>query len=148
VIGWRNFGWRRYRVNRRTFLKGVAGAVALMLAPAPIHKLAERFAPRLVLWGDGVHDDAPALNAMLRGEDVEVRDSAAHVEPGMVWLAAGTYRLGSTLHFDGKTGLRGLTATDSTFAGTADPLIRVDLPDAEGFKFHHNTVTQERGEAI
>ncbi len=54
--------------NRRQFLRGslsIVGALAL-----PDFRLSYPDLP--VLWGDGVHDDADALNALARGEPFAV----------------------------------------------------------------------------
>lgn len=82
-------------MQRRTFLKGLVGAATLALVPLP------EFAPeqKYILWGDGYHDDAPALQALFDGkhEQVEVRNDRVRVEGDSVHLGGGTYRLGDTI---------------------------------------------------
>jgi hypothetical protein len=53
-------------MQRRSFFKLIAGA---MLAPVAAKASALVGAPLLI--GDGVHNDGPAINALLRGEVVE-----------------------------------------------------------------------------
>lgn len=50
--------------TRRQFFQLIAGA-----ALTPVLARAGTIHP--VLWGDGIHDDAPALNALFRGDVVE-----------------------------------------------------------------------------
>lgn len=63
-------------ISRRSFLKGLAGILAAASAPAilpngiimPIRQL---WTPdKLILWGDGEHDDAVALQAFVDGYEV------------------------------------------------------------------------------
>lgn len=51
-------------LSRRLFLGGLATVAAVAASPL------RPYTP--VLWGDGVHDDAPALNAWIRGEPVRI----------------------------------------------------------------------------
>ena len=75
-------------MDRRTFLLGTASIAATVVA-APTFA-----APRQTLWGDGVHDDAPALNALMRGEVVMTPAGDAIADAK---ISGGTYRMGSTL---------------------------------------------------
>lgn len=52
-------------LNRRFFLGG-----ALAVAGSAFVPLVGFSKPQLRLWGDGVHDDTEALNALFAGEDV------------------------------------------------------------------------------
>lgn len=62
-------------MDRRGFLRGMAGVLAAGLAPAvlssgvimPIRQL---IVPGLILWGDGIHDDTAALQAFFDGKPV------------------------------------------------------------------------------
>lgn len=55
-------------MSRRLFLGGL-----VTIAAATQVRAVDR---RPILWGDGIHDDAPALNAWLRGEPVRIMDDA------------------------------------------------------------------------
>jgi hypothetical protein len=56
-----------FNTTRRRFIQLVGAALALVKAPVPAIA-----APLPRLMGDGIHNDAPAINAMLRGEMVEI----------------------------------------------------------------------------
>lgn len=57
--------------TRRTFFKLLAGAAAVVALPA------STFIPDApMVWGDGIHDDAPGLNALIRGDAVQFADPA------------------------------------------------------------------------
>lgn len=54
-------------LSRRGFLATLAALPAVAALPAlPV------IAPKFTLWGDGIHNDAPALNALMRGEGADV----------------------------------------------------------------------------
>lgn len=57
--------------DRRSFLKGVLSLGLVAALPTPILVLA-----RPTIWADGIHDDAPGLNAMLAGEPFDVASEA------------------------------------------------------------------------
>lgn len=95
--------------TRRSFLLGLTAAFA---APAVVRadSLMKLWVPPLpIVWGDGVHDDAPGLNALLAGERaaiksgcVGVRGPATVVALGANLLIASTITLhkGSSLFVD------------------------------------------------
>jgi hypothetical protein len=56
-----------FNTTRRRFIQIVGAALALVKAPVPAIAT-----PLPRLMGDGIHNDAPAINAMLRGEMVEI----------------------------------------------------------------------------
>lgn len=77
------------KLTRRGFFGFLAGAAAFVASPL-------RASPRFTLWGDGVHNDGPALGALLRGEGAGVAfmPGAGSWHDGVVWLTADrTYRL-------------------------------------------------------
>jgi hypothetical protein len=85
--------------------------------------------------GDGVADDAPAINEAIAAVAATINDTGAarEVAGGFIYLPKGTYRLGSKLVGSNKVGLRGdgpassrLIAA-STFSDTA--LIENELQD-------------------
>lgn len=100
-------------MNRRHFFKLLAGA-AIAPVIAKVASVADA-APLPQLWADGLHDDAPALNALFRGDVVEwmgAGEMPVHVERGedgrlSVWLGGGTYLTQSTIVLgDGIGGFR------------------------------------------
>lgn len=81
-------------MNRRWFLGGslgIAGAVAL-----PALKLVDPDIP--VLWGDGIHDDADALNALAGGEPFVV-DNTGLFEYGSGYLKGGEFLISRPVIF-------------------------------------------------
>lgn len=98
--------------TRRDFLKGTAGLATLALVPKWLVGPASRMLdhPAIpILYGDGEHDDAPALQALVDGKPVDAsRDKAATVHPdGSFVLASGTYLIRRTVRIP-KGGPRGL----------------------------------------
>ena len=59
-------------ISRRSFFRLAVGAAAVVAVPIPLGDVAR--IP--VLYGDGVHDDAEGLNALIRGEEVSFADPA------------------------------------------------------------------------
>lgn len=93
--------------RRRTFLTGL---VALPVASAfPIRN-------RPVLWGDGIHDDQPAFQAIVDGDNDIVAMPGSHVawRDGRWTADGGTYRLGEYLDLGGPGSL---TIINSDFIG-------------------------------
>jgi hypothetical protein len=87
--------------TRRGFLGAMLAAAA---APAIIRpaSLMPIYIPKpriLTLWGDGIHDDTAALQALIDGERVIGLDG----RPMAGMLAGGVYRLTDTLVFDPGT---------------------------------------------
>ena len=68
------------RMNRRGFFRLVAGAA---LAPV-VAKVGQAFPLPPILWGDGVHDDTAALQALIDGEIVEFADRT--IADGCGWI--------------------------------------------------------------
>ena len=64
-------------IDRRAFLAGLGATAAV--AAAPVAFAAEAMP---VLYCDGVHDDAPALQALFDGRPLHLSD---YVTPGSVW---------------------------------------------------------------
>lgn len=81
-------------MKRRTFL---AGAVSLIAVPV----LAKYSFAKPRIWGDGVHDDANGLQALLNGEPF-VTDLPGiwqdGVVDGSVYLTGGIFKVGKTLY--------------------------------------------------
>jgi hypothetical protein len=90
-------------MKRRTFFQLLAGA---MLAPAVV-KLGGPVLPYLA--GDGINNDAPALNALLRGEAVEFAPSlqfegVGWVTPTRLVLPKGEFMLMEPVRMIGQDG--------------------------------------------
>ena len=93
--------------------------------PAPAPQLALTDVRSLGAHGDGVHDDAAAINAALA--------AAAQSGGGVVYLPAGTYLVGQTLLFPSE---RPVTLAGSGAGSTTIKLkdgANVDLVSQEGF---------------
>ncbi|MEQ9565484.1 MAG: hypothetical protein RLN85_06670 [Pseudomonadales bacterium] len=88
-------------MNRRSFFKLTAGAA---IAPVAA-KLVNPLTP--VLWGDGVHDDTSALQALLDGEVVEFANpstaSGAGWSENIFRMPGGIFRLSKGVEFKGKS---------------------------------------------
>lgn len=103
-------------VSRRSFLGG-----ALTVAAASLVPVAAFTDPVPVLWGDGEHDDAPALQALIDGKPFEVAGSGfiARGFGDSYELKGGKFLLGQGLHFrdNGRTGrfIRNDFIASSTF---------------------------------
>lgn|SRR5574343_681600 len=78
--------------SRRSFLRGVLslGAAAVVLPKVS-------FLP--VIVGDGIHDDAPGLNALFRGEPVNILADGVRLlrNAANIELSGGKFALGSPL---------------------------------------------------
>jgi len=94
--------------TRRGFLGAMLAACA---APAivkasslmPIYVPKIIAPPYLTLWGDGVHDDTLALQAMIDGKEVVRHDGASFSRnpDGAIFLASGTYAVSSAIRLTG-----------------------------------------------
>lgn len=87
----------------KTTRRGFLGSL-LALAAAPAIVRADslmKITPidRLILWGDGVHDDAAALQALIDGRSVIRRDGSIfhRDQDGGIILTSGTFAVGSTI---------------------------------------------------
>lgn len=93
-------------MDRRAFLRN-AGLLAAGVVAANQLEVVERLGWRRrffslwaapTLWGDGVHDDAPALNALFRGEKINDRTGGmVRVHGHMVSLSNGHFMLSEPL---------------------------------------------------
>lgn len=75
--------------TRRGFL---AACIATCTAPMIVRasSLTPLSAPKLYLYGDGFHDDAPAFNALLRGDkNVIILNNCVTVTGDVMYLGAG-----------------------------------------------------------
>jgi len=78
-------------VSRRSFLRGVL-AVSVVAATAKL-AIAEHIP---TLYGDGMHDDAPALNALFSGKPFRVDNETIVASDGQ--LNGGSFAIKSTVH--------------------------------------------------
>jgi hypothetical protein len=80
----------------------LAGA---MIAPV-LPKIALSGPAMPILWGDGIHDDAPALKAFMRGDIIEFADARMGA-PNIGWegvrltLPRGVFKLNAPISIDG-----------------------------------------------
>lgn len=89
-------------LSRRGFLGGI---LALGAAPAIIkaESLMKLYVPpKLILWGDGIHDDTRALQAAINGEEVIVKDMASTilVTPKRIRIRDGNYLISDTVYIN------------------------------------------------
>jgi len=86
-------------VKRRGFLASLG---LLLAAPAVVRaeSLMKLVTPRLILWGDGVHDDTAALQALMDGKSVVSSHNAIRVDK-FVSVQGGLYRLTAPIHIRG-----------------------------------------------
>lgn len=78
-------------VSRRAFLRGTIALAASTTLSFP--RLAHAIP---AIYGDGVHDDAPGLQALLDGEPFRVKGTGFVAQSGRLY--GGSFKLGSTLH--------------------------------------------------
>ncbi len=108
------------RPTRRGFLGALLAASA---APAIVkaESLMKIWVPpRLTLWGDGLHDDTAALQALLDGNPVRAMfNGVAEVTPGgVVVLSRGVFKTSAPLVVRGDTKAR---ISDSHFRRAPTP---------------------------
>lgn len=115
-------------MDRRSFLqKSSAGALGLSLVPSILAAT-----DRSTLWGDGLHDDADAVEAVLNREQVSVAYPGRFhtVEPGTLAPASGTlFRLDRTPQIDNPDGF--LLQGGVFHLYGADHLLELSAPRAQ-----------------
>lgn len=78
-------------MNRRALLRGLFAAPAIVAAAniMPVKAFLD-LKPRL--WGDGIHDDGPAIRAMIA--EIERKGGGqVHLPPGQFWIARDSLRV-------------------------------------------------------
>ena len=78
-------------MNRRALLRGLFAAPAIVAAAniMPVKALLD-LKPRL--WGDGIHDDGPAIRAMIA--EIERKGGGqVYLPPGKFWIARDSIRV-------------------------------------------------------
>jgi len=91
-------------IGRRGFLGAI---LALTAAPAIVQADSlMKIIPinQLILWGDDIHDDAAALQALMDGKPVKRRDGSnfRRSPDGSIYLSGGTFALGAPIILPGK----------------------------------------------
>lgn len=82
-------------LTRRDLFRGIAAASVLAAVPA----LAKPGYP--VIHVDGIHDDADAINAWLRGEPVIINGNLSQLRDGEpAVFPSGSYLIGDTIRID------------------------------------------------
>lgn len=76
-------------VSRRLFLGGVATAISVRPSPGR--------AAVPILYGTGTHDDAPALNAWMRGDPIRVLDDDLRIAGDGYKIVGAQLLVGSTI---------------------------------------------------
>jgi hypothetical protein len=137
-------------LSRRGFLGAMLAAAA---APAIVKSdsLMRIVVPRpvlLTLWGDGVHDDAQAIQALVNGQSVMFGGHEFGPRPdGSIYLPSGMFAMGAAavigsgtkLRGNGsqlkalyagpmlelKTGSTGIEISDMHFIGMGEPAVRM-----------------------
>lgn len=79
--------------SRRLFLGGLATA----FAASKVGMSDRAFASIPVLYGDGIRDDAPALNAWLRGDPVKIANARAGIIGERYLIQRANLAIGSTV---------------------------------------------------
>lgn len=119
-----------YNSSRRGFLKGLGLATAgLLLMPDDLPRRLWALGAPLRLWGDGVHDDGPAIQALLAGRAKEVAGAEGlwDAEYHILTLRPAIYRVEATLlipndiTFDGGGSKVVMPGDDYFMAAPKDP---------------------------
>lgn len=121
-------------LSRRSFIRGAISLIAV--AASSKYTFAK---PRI--WGDGVHDDAPGLNAMFAGEDFVtstdfIRDADV---TGSAQINGGEFLLRSPLNLT-KGGIIRNCCLLGRFDKADQAMIRI-LSPLEGVRFEISSVT-------
>ncbi len=88
-------------MRRSDFIKAL---IAIPLAAKAVVMAASRI-PRL--WGDGIHDDAPAIQAMLDDGGVCVLPQGEYLLGSTVEMKPGTSLIGNGSRFTASKGFKG-----------------------------------------
>lgn len=139
-------------MNRRSFLKGIlaAGVAPYVVTSAGVLMPVRVFASSrpLVLYGDGMHDDTAALQAVLDGKEV-VNLSGLKVlrGEGRLLMLPGTYLVSSGLVMNMDAGPIELNRIEArgfsndpilTVTGSAEASVHVGSMNASGGRAFHD----------
>lgn len=104
-------------LSRRSFLRGALTVAAVSVLPA----LPKALAGIPTLYGDGVHDDTDALNALFSGERVLCEGNIIrHGENGEIVMKGGSYLISQTVFVS----VSNISVTEAAF--TAAPGFKMD----------------------
>jgi hypothetical protein len=112
-------------MNRRDFLKTMAGAAGVVIAPGIVSRAAA-WVTVPTIYGDGIHDDAPGLQALIDGKEVRSLTKTAWRADNVIFMGGGTYLLKDSLRFKGGDGR--LLMTGCTLKSESSPAITVVPP--------------------
>lgn len=110
------------QMSRRFFLGGV---LALAATPVIVRVVSPLLiAPKPIIWGDGIHDDWEGLQALLNGQEFEVKEGAFVASAGLI--RNGRFRITNALDLGGDFQIEGckFDARDAEYV--TGPIIRVN----------------------
>jgi hypothetical protein len=112
-------------MNRRGFLGGIlaAGMAPMVVSAGVLMPVRSIIVPLPIMWGDGIHDDSAAFQALIDGRPVERRDGIAteidqSAGPAILLAAAGHYSVANLIIPSG--GLRLLDESRHNFIRLGD----------------------------
>lgn len=128
-------------LSRRLFLSGALSVAAAAVTNAPVLAGEPKAAPLPILYGDGVHDDADALNALLSGRPFFCDNQYILASNGEGWvhLANGLFRIGKTIKVtrDYTTIVNTMFITTPDFESPRMLVIDADFATLLGNLFHN-----------
>lgn len=98
-------------LSRRSFLKGT-----LTLSAVTVLNIPEVAADIPILYGDGIHDDTKALQALFDREKVIIENDLISAKMPY-YLTGGTYLISDSIHIR-----EGISVTKTTFIYTGKPV--------------------------
>lgn len=89
-------------ISRRSFLRGIIAVSATAVITPKLQSL-KLLDTCPILYSDGIHDDAPALNALLRREEVRIENDLVKVANGE-WcsISGGNFLINDTITIANK----------------------------------------------
>ena len=87
-------------MTRRDFLKSIAGLLTVSAVGSIVREKRREMPSPFRLYGDGIHDDSAAFQALMNGEKVLYQDRTLERQNldgnSVVYLPTGTYLIGRT----------------------------------------------------
>jgi len=122
-------------MNRRFFLGGLIAAPAGVAADniMPVRSIERLMLP--VLWGDGVHDDYPAVQAMINGARYLFGGRIMQQSGSVINVPNGTFWLGGTILMNRPSLVRGAPGYGSQIISGNHTGIYVAKGTLDRFKF-------------
>ena len=111
-------------MDRRALLRGLVAAPAVVAIGSlmPVRSI-ERLIP--TLWGDGVHDDAPALSAMMGGELYRHNGMIQRAVGDHVIIPPGEYYVRTTFTIQSREPKGRVLLHNSNIRGSVSPLVDI-----------------------